>query len=161
MADQYVFLWWRGKKSIVDHPKILAAKAAGIIDDQDIWDDEKKRVPGMPFVDTRHMGSVNHIGQETETKLERVYQFGPLPWDMVQKVLASDARIIMKSASAGEFKLVKAATYAEAQDYVVGQLLIPHGADVSKDAFTLGGNLMDSLDAPKDVFEKLKRPVRW
>lgn len=160
MGEPYVFLRWKGQKSVVDHPKVLEGIRTGRIDEDDVWESERRRVPGMPYANMRLMGSQNHMGAETETRLERTYKWGPEPWEFVQKVLASDARIILASSSKHEFELVRAKDLQEAQDIVFELLWVAHDHDVDYDHdFVMGGMLLDSLDTSGTEFEKLKRPI--
>lgn len=153
-----VFVWWRGPKSIVDHPKVLAAVEAGLIDDEDVWADEYKRVIANPYHATRIMGPTNVYGAQCPERLERVYVWGPEPWEMCQEVLTSDADQILRGPSRKEFQLMRATTITEAQEEV-WDLLFPQEQEQTGREFTLACRLLDGIDMPLHQLMEFAVPV--
>jgi hypothetical protein len=153
-----VFLWWRGPKSIVDHPKVIAAVEAGLIDEDDVWADEAKRHAAVPFRHVRIMGPTNAFGKACPERLERVYVFGPEPWEFAQEVLESDARQIMKGPSRREFQVMKATTLSEAQEEVWKILFPDKPVDLSGE-FLLACTLLDGLGLDSADLMRLAVPA--
>jgi hypothetical protein len=153
-----VFLWWRGQRSIVENPKVIAAVKAGTIDEDDVWADEHKRNPGLPYHGERYMGPTNIYGAPCVERLERSYKWGPEPWEMVQEVLASDARQILRGPSRKEFELVKATNHQQAQEYVYGQLFAPLRDQRLSDEFVVAEHLIAALGMNLDDLMKISMP---
>ena len=132
-----VYLRWVGLRSPVGTERTAARRSVGEIDEEDVWNAEKWRgdngMAATPFRAERLMGPTNVYGVPNEERLERVYRFGPAPWDFIQAVLESDARQILRGPSRREFRLVRAGSLEEAQEEVWRELMVPIAETINDD----------------------------